>query len=63
MSNSGYDSFLDHCVDEFYEEDLPQDPYWGEEANWAGEDLFWADEPEVEPNNDYDNYDGWDDIQ
>lgn len=37
-------------VDENYEEDSPPDPYWDDEANWA-------------PNTDYDNYDGWDDMQ
>ena len=50
MSNSAFDIFLDHCVDEFYEED--------EEI-----DLYFDDEPAIEPNTDYDNYDGWDDMQ
>jgi hypothetical protein len=50
MSDSAFDIFLDHAVDEHYEEDLPPDPYWG-------------DEPEIEPSTDYDNYDGWDDMQ
>lgn len=49
MSNSAYDVFLDRCVDEFYEdtEDFEPEP----------------DEPAIEPNTDYDNYDGWDDMQ
>lgn len=50
MSNSAYDVFLDRCIDEFYEED--------EET-----DLCFDDEPAIEPNTDYDNYDGWDDMQ
>lgn len=48
MSNSAYDSFLDRCVDDYY----------------ADLEIPWpSDEPEVEPNTDYDNYDGWDDMQ
>lgn len=50
MSNSAYDVFLDKCIDEFYEDD--------EEI-----DLCFSDEPTIEPNTDYDNYDGWDDMQ
>ena len=53
MSNSAYDVFLDKCLDEFYEED--------EET-----DLCWDDEPAIYPeddSHDYDNYDGWDDMQ
>lgn len=50
MSNSAFDIFLDKCIDEYYEED--------EELN-----LFLDDEPAIEPNTDYDNYDGWDDMQ
>lgn len=51
MSNSAYDVFLDKCVDEYYE-DL------------EGLEIPWPDdEPAIEPNNDYDNYDGWDDMQ
>lgn len=63
MSDSAFDIFLDHAVDEHYEEDSPPDPYWDDEANWAGEDSFWTDEPVIEPNTDYNNYDGWDDMQ
>ena len=50
MSNSAYDIFLDHEVDKYYEdlEDL---------------EIPWPDEPAIEPNTDYDNYDGWDDMQ
>jgi hypothetical protein len=62
MSNSAFDIFLDHEIDEHFEEDVPPDPYWSEESNWV-EDLYWSDEPAIEPNNDYDNYDGWDDMQ
>ena len=51
MSNSAYDVFLDKCVDEFYED--TEEPL----------DLSWSDEPAIEPNTDYDNYDGWDDMQ
>ena len=45
-----YDAWLDRDLDEYYEED--------EET-----DLCWTDEPSIEPNTDYDNYDGWDDMQ
>jgi hypothetical protein len=48
---SEYDTFLDHCVDEFYEDN---------EEDW---EIPWSDEPAIEPNTDYDNYDGWDDMQ
>jgi hypothetical protein len=51
MSNSAFDVFLDKCVDEFYED--VEEPL----------DLCLDDEPLVEPNIDYDNYDGWDDMQ
>jgi len=47
---SEYDTFLDKCVDEYYE-DL------------EGLEIPWPDEPLIEPNTDYDNYDGWDDMQ
>ncbi len=49
--SSAYDVFLDHEVDKYYEEieDL--------EIPWPD------DEPAIEPNTDYDNYDGWDDMQ
>lgn len=50
MSNTAYDVFLDKCVEEFYEED--------EET-----DLCFDDEPATYPEDDYDNYDGWDDMQ
>jgi len=50
MSNSVYDCFLDAEVERYYE-DLQE------------LDIPWSDEPEVEPDNDYDNYDGWDDMQ
>lgn len=50
MSDSAYDVFLDKELEKFYEE--------LEELG-----VPWPDEPEVEPNNDYDNYDGWDDMQ
>jgi hypothetical protein len=50
MSNNAYDYFLDVELEKYYEEveDL---------------EVPWPDEPVVEPNNDYDNYDGWDDMQ
>lgn len=50
MSNSAYDVFLDKCVDEHYEED---------------EDITlpFDDEPATYPEDDYNNYDGWDDMQ
>lgn len=47
---SEYDSFLDRCVDEYYE-DL------------EGLEIPFDDEPAIEPSTDYDNYDGWDDMQ
>lgn len=50
MSNSAYDVFLDKELERYYEED--------EET-----DLCFDDEPAIEPNTDYDNYDGWDDMQ
>lgn len=50
MSNSAYDVFLDKCVDEYYSDD--------EET-----DLCFDDEPATYPEDDYDNYDGWDDMQ
>jgi len=50
MSDTAYDIFLDHAIDEYYEE--------------LGElDIPWPDEPKVIPSDDYDNYDGWDDMQ
>lgn len=45
-----YDRWLDEDLDTYY-------------ADIEDVDLHWPDEPEVEPNNDYDNYDGWDDMQ
>lgn len=51
MSNSAYDVFLDRCVDEYYED--TEEPL----------DLCWDDEPATYPEDDYDNYDGWDDMQ
>lgn len=51
MSNTPYDVFLDHCVDEYYED---------AEEDW---EIPWPDEPDVLPSDDYDNYDGWDDMQ
>jgi hypothetical protein len=52
MSNSAYDIFLDHCVDEHYEDN---------EEDW---EIPWPDEdPEIDNAPDYDNYDGWDDMQ
>lgn len=47
---TAYDIFLDTELEKYYEEleDL---------------EVSWPDEPEVEPNTDYDNYDGWDDMQ
>ena len=45
---SEYDTFLDKCVDEYYE-DLEEDL---ETEEWDGP---YPD--------DYDNYDGWDDMQ
>lgn len=50
MSNSAYDIFLDTELEKYYEE--------LEEL-----EIPWPDEPQVETNNDYDNYDGWDDMQ
>lgn len=51
MSNSSvYDIFLDTELEKYYEE--------LEEV-----DILWDDEPFIEPNTDYDNYDGWDDMQ
>ena len=46
-----YDRWLDQDLDEHYAdlEDL--------EIPWPN------DEPAIEPNNYYDNYDGWDDMQ
>jgi hypothetical protein len=46
-----YDRWLDKDLDEFYEDS--EDFY----------NSIFPDEPEVEPSNDYDNYDGWDDMQ
>lgn len=52
MSNSAFDIFLDNCIDEHYEDN---------EEDW---EIPWPDdEPFIEPNTDYDNYDGWDDMQ
>lgn len=50
MSNSAYDIFLDTELENYY-------------ADIEDIDLHWPDEPFIEPNNDYDNYDGWDDMQ
>ena len=47
---TAYDLWLDENLEDWYsdEEDT---------------DLCFSDEPEIEPNTDYDNYDGWDDMQ
>lgn len=45
-----YDRWLDENLDEHY-------------ADLEDFEIPWPDEPEVEPNTDYDNYDGWDDMQ
>lgn len=42
-----YDRWLDQDLDDYY----------------ADLEIPWPDEPEIEPNTDYDNYDGWDDMQ
>lgn len=45
---TNYDRWLDENLDDYY----------------AALEIPWpADEPAIEPNNDYDNYDGWDDMQ
>jgi len=51
MSNSAYNCFLDAELEKYYEE--LEEPL----------DLCWDDEPVIEPNTDYDNYDNWDDMQ
>lgn len=51
MSNTSYDVWLDKLIDDYWDE-VEQDL-----------EIPWPDEPEVEPNTDYDNYDGWDDMQ
>lgn len=55
MSDTAYDVFLDKELEFFYEA--------LEEDYLTEVDLHWPDEPKVEPNTDYDNYDGWDDMQ
>ena len=50
MSNSAYDCFLDEELERYYEEDELLK-------------SLYPDEPAIEPNTDYDNYDGWDDMQ
>lgn len=50
MSNSAYDVFLDKELERYYEED--------EET-----DLCFDDEPATYPEDDWNNYDGWDDMQ
>jgi len=49
---SEYDRWLDEDLDDHYLDLLEQDL-----------EIPWPDEPSVEPNTDYDNYDGWDDMQ
>lgn len=48
--SSDYDQWLDKDLELFHgnNDDEPTEQYWD-------------DEPFIEPNNDYDNYDGWDD--
>jgi hypothetical protein len=50
MSNTAFDVFLDKCVDEYYE-DL------------EGLEIPFDDEPATYPEDDWNNYDGWDDMQ
>ncbi len=45
-----YDRWLDEDLDNYY-------------ADIEDIEILWTDEPVIEPNTDYDNYDGWDDIQ
>ena len=48
---TAFDCFLDTELERYYEDE--------EFVN----SLYPDDEPSVEPNNDYANYDGWDDMQ
>lgn len=48
---SEYDRWLDRDLDDYYADDEEEF------------ENLWPDEPSVEPDNDYDNYDGWDDMQ
>lgn len=50
MSNSAYDSFLDKCVDDYYE-DAEED---------AVQDDDWMIDCYIEER---ESYDGWDDMQ
>jgi hypothetical protein len=47
-----HDRWLDQDLDDHYLELLE-----------SGLEIPWPDEPAIEPNNDYDDYDGWDDMQ
>lgn len=47
---SEYDTFLDRCVDEYYED--MEEPL----------ELCWDDEPATYPEDDWANYGGWDDM-
>ena len=47
-----YDRWLDQDLDDHFLDLLESDL-----------DIPWPDEPAIEPNTDYDNYDGWDDMQ
>ena len=48
-----YDRWLDQDLDDHFLDLLESDL----EIPWPN------DEPAIEPDNDYDNYDGWDDMQ
>ncbi len=45
-----HDRWLDENLDEHY-------------ADLEDLEIPWPDEPAIEPNTDYDNYGGWDDMQ
>lgn len=47
---SNYDRWLDRDLDDYYSDD-------------EDFEISWSDEPDIIPSDDYDNYDGWNDMQ